>query len=84
MTPHFFSLPQELRLRILDYAVVGPNEVFVCKGKMDSHHHEFESIAIPEVRLHIKLACKQLSIEMNSVKVPKLEVRTCDAGCAAA
>ena len=80
MAPHLLSLPLEIRLRILEYALVGPKEFFVCEPSRSFCN--FRPIPVPKTKMALELVYKQVLGEMNHITAPKLELRACHLGCA--
>ena len=81
MPAHLLTIPRELRLRILEYAVT--LEPIVAYKSYEAHSHN----ATPprglgdNPHLSLYLICSQITGELMSVSIPMVQLKLCHATC---
>ena len=79
MAPHLLTLPVEIRYRILKYAR-RHDQTTLCTPTTTSNDRHLMPLHNPDTDLF--LIRRQLSSEMSTRGVEKLELRFCSVGCA--
>lgn len=87
MAPNLLTIPPEIRLRILEYAVV-LEPTIICKHWQDHRREYYRTDERWPVRrldsspyLYLYLICSRITNELKCIDIPLLELQMCKPEC---